>query len=157
PRRGEGTPVRILHPDPGLQIVLAPERPMPGGWYQFEMQFSAEGLVDVMAEFTFVGGKALWLRLPVIGRNHFLAHLRLQNALQELTLVVTGSGRLKEPRLCSFKRVGMGGQLAAAARRGVDIFRRDGFGVAWSGLNYLWRLARPGSIAISQGSAAAHG
>ena len=52
---------------------------------------------------------------------------------------------------------GFGGQLAAAARRGVDIFRRDGFGVFASGLNYLWRLTRPGSIAIARGSAAASG
>ena len=39
----------------------------------------------------------------------------------------------------------------------MEIFRRNGFGVVWSGLNYLWRLTRPGSIAISQGSAAAKG
>ena len=99
----------------------------------------------------------LWLRLPVIARNHFLAHVRLEDALQHLTLIVTGSGRLSAPTLCRFARVGMGGQLAAAARRGVDIFRRDGFGVVASGLNYLWRLTRPGSIAVSRGSAAAKG
>ena len=59
--------------------------------------------------------------------------------------------------MCRFERVGLRGQLAAAARRGIDIFRRDGFGVFASGLNYLWRLTRPGSIAISRGTAAKGG
>ena len=156
-RGGEGTPARVAHPDPGLRVVFAPQAPMPGGWYQFELAFPPEGLVDVVVQFTLAGDNALWLRLPVIGRNHCLAHFRLENALQQLTLIVAGSGRLNEPTLCRFTRVRMGGQLAAAARRGVDIFRRNGFGVVLSGLNYLWRLTRPGSIAISRGSAAAKG
>lgn len=130
---------------------------MPRGWYQFELRFPPEGLVGVVARFTFADEKVLWLRLPVIARNHFLAHLRLESALRELALIVTGSGRLSTPLLCRFARVGLPGQLAAAARRGVDIFRRDRFGVVWSGLNYLWRLTRPGSIAVSRGSVAEKG
>jgi GT2 family glycosyltransferase len=55
--------------------------------------------------------------------------------------------------LCRFERVGLGGQVAAAARRGRDIFARDGFGVLWSGVNYLWRLMRPGAISLAQGAA----
>lgn len=156
-RTGEGTPVRLTHPDPGLSIAFAPVRAMPTDWYQFELRFPIEGLVDVLVHFEFAGGRVLWLRLPVLARNHFLAHFRLEGALEKLTLVVTGSGRLTDPILCAFTRVGRRGQLAAAARRGVDILRRDGFGVMWSGLNYLWRLTRPGSIAISRGSAAAAG
>jgi GT2 family glycosyltransferase len=156
-RAGEGTPVRIVHPDPGLRLVLAPERPMPADWYQFELKFPPEGLVDVIVQFSFVDDRVLWLRLPVLARNHFLAHFRLEDALHRLTLIVTGSGRLTSPTLCRFEHVGLHGQLAAAARRGVDIFRRDGLGVFASGLNYLWRLTRPGSIAISRGSAAASG
>jgi GT2 family glycosyltransferase len=156
-RAGEGTPVRIVHPDPGLRLVLAPEQPMPADWYQFELTFPPEGLVDVIVQFSFADDRVLWLRLPVLARNHFLAHFRLEDALERLTLIVTGSGRLTSPTLCRFERVGLRGQLAAAARRGVDIFRRDGLGVFASGLNYLWRLTRPGSIAISRGSAAATG
>ena len=154
-RGGEGAPVRVAHPDPGLRVVLAPEHPMPAGWYQFELAFPPEGLVDIQAEFAFAGGRVLWLRLPVLARNQFFAHFRLEDALEKLTLIVAGSGRLSAPTTCQFKRVGLSGQLAAAARRGVDIVRRDGFGVFASGLNYLWRLTRPGSIAISRGSAAA--
>lgn len=156
-RGGEGTPVRIVHADPGLKIVLAPERAMAADWYQFELKFPSEGLVDVQAQFAFSGGRVLWLRLPVLARNHFLAHFRLEDALERLTLIVAGSGRLTEPDACRFERVGLRGQLAAAARRGVDIFRRDGLGVFASGLNYLWRLTRPGSIAISRGTAATTG
>ncbi len=155
-RAGEGTPVRILHPDPGLRMTFVPQAPLPGGWYQFELRFPPEGLVDVTARFSFAGGDVLWLRLPVIARNHFVAHLRLESALNDMTLIVTGSGRLMQP-MHRFARVGLRGQLAAAARRGVDIFRRDGLRVVWSGLNYLWRLSRPGSIAVSRGSAAAPG
>jgi len=156
-RGGEGVPVRVVHPDHGVRMTFVPEAPMPAGWYRFELAFAPDGLVDVVAQFTFADENVLWLRLPVIARNHFLAHFRLENALQRLTLIVTGSGRLSAPTLCRFARVGMGGQLAAAAQRGVDVFRRDGFGVVVSGLNYLWRLTRPGSIAVSRGSAAAKG
>lgn len=148
--------MRIVHPDPGLRIVLARERPMPADWYQFELKFPPQGLVDVVAQFSFADDRVLWLRLPVLARNHFLAHFRLEAALQRLTLIVTGSGRLAAP-VGRFERVGLSGQLAVAARRGVDIFRRDGFGVFASGVNYLWRLTRPGSIAISRGTAAAAG
>lgn len=156
-RGGEGTPVRIAHPDPGLSLVFSPERPITAGWYQFELRFPPEGLVDVVAQLSFAGDRVLWLRLPVLARNHFLAHFRLESALERLTLIVTGSGRLAGSGVCHFKRVGLRGQLAAAARRGVDIFRRDGLGVFVSGLNYLWRLTRPGSIAISRGTAGAAG
>src|SRR5687767_1313895 len=149
--------MRVVHPDPGLRLVFSPDRPMPSDWYQLELRFPPEGLVDVVVQFSFADERVLWLRLPLFARNHFLAHLRLDGALERLTLIVTGSGRLTEPALCRFERVGWFGQLAAAARRGVDIFRRDGLGVFASGLNYLWRLTRPGSIAISRGTAAAAG
>ena len=153
-REGAGTPLRIVHPDPGLRIVLAPHHSMRADWYQLEMKFASEGLVDVKACFSFSNGRVLWLRLPVLARNTFLAHFRLEDTLERLTLIITGSGRLNDPATCRFHRVGLSGQLAAAARRGVDIFRRDGVAVFASGLNYLWRLTRPGSIAISRGSAA---
>jgi GT2 family glycosyltransferase len=152
-RGGEGAPIRVGHPDPGLRVVLSPERATPAGWYQFELTFPPDGLVDVQAHFALGGDRVLWLRLPVLARNRFLAHFRLEDALEQLTLIVTGSGVLNAPTVCSFEQVGLRGQLAAAARRGVDIFRRDGFGVFASGLNYLWRLTRPGSIAISRGTA----
>jgi O-antigen biosynthesis protein len=151
--RGEGAPVRVAHPDPALQLVLVPVGAIPGGWYQLELQFPPEGLVDVVAKLTFAGDQVLWLRLPMLARNHGLAHLRLEDGLQDLTLIITGSGRLGAPTLCRFERVGLGGQIAAAARRGRDIFARDGFGVLWSGVNYLWRLMRPGAISLPQGGA----
>jgi len=147
-------PVRIVHPDPGMKVVLEPETPVRADWYQFELHFLPQGLVDVQIELSFADSRVLWLRMPALARNHFFAHFRLQDALKRLTLIVTGSGRLTEPMVCRFERVGLRGQLAAAARRGVDIFRRDGLGVFASGLNYLWRLTRPGSIAVSRGSAA---
>jgi GT2 family glycosyltransferase len=154
---GQGTPVRVVHPDPGLRLTFVPERPVPGDWYQFELGFPPEGLVDVTACFTFAGGDVLWLRLPVLARNRFLAHFRLEDALTELTLIVTGSGRLTAPDHCGFRRVGLSGQLSTAARRGIEVFRRDGLRVIASGVNYLWRLTRPQSIAFSRGSAATAG
>ncbi len=154
-RPGDAPPVRVVHPDPGFRLVLAPTAPVLAGWYQFELRFPAEGLVDVLVQFSFSNDRVLWLRFPLIARNHFLAHFRLEQDLQHLTLIVTGSGRLAEPDRCRFERVGLGSQLAAAVSRGIEIFGRDGFGVFASGLNYLWRLTRPGSIAISRGSASA--
>lgn len=156
-RAGQGKPARVTHPDPGLELTFAPVGSVAGGWYEFELAFPPEGLVDVVAQFAFAGGEVLWLRLPVADRNHFVGHFRLKHAVDTLTLSVTGSGALDAPTRCRFARVGIGGQLAAAARRGVEIFRRDGLGVFASGLNYLWRLTRPGSIAVSRGSAGAKG
>ena len=156
-RGGEGVPVRVVHPDPALKKTFVPETPMSAGWYQFELTFPPEGLVDVAVQFAFADENVLWLRLPVIARNQFIAHFRLEKALQRLTLIIAGSGRLSAPTRCRFTRIGMAAQFVAAAQRGIDIFRRDGFGVVLSGLNYLWRLTRPGSIAISRGSAAAKG
>jgi GT2 family glycosyltransferase len=153
-RAGEGRPVRIVHPDAGLRITLEPIVAMPGDWYQFDLTFPPEGLVEVLVQFLFVDERVLWLRLPTLDRNRFHGHFRLESGLKALTLVVTGSGRLDAPTQCRFERVGLRRQLAAAARRGVDIFRRDGFGVIYSGFDYLWRLTRPGSIAVSRGSAA---
>src|SRR5436190_188647 len=118
---GEGTPVRIVHPDAGLRLTFAPHSAMPRGWYQFELKFSSEGLVDVVVQFAFAQD-VLWLRMPAIARNHFVAQFRLAHAVQELTLIVTGSGRLTEPLLCRFSRVGLAGRITSAARRGVEIF-----------------------------------
>jgi GT2 family glycosyltransferase len=154
---GQGTPVRVVHPDPGIRLTLVPERPVPADWYQLELGFPPEGLVDVTACFAFAGGDVLWLRLPALDRNHFLAHFRLEDALTQLTLIVTGSGRLSAPDRCGFRRVGLSGQLSTAARRGIEVFRRDGLRVIASGVNYLWRLTRPQSIAFSRGSAATAG
>lgn len=151
-----GAGMRLVHPDPGLKVALAPAVPVAGSWYQFELQFPPEGVVDVQAEFTFTDGKVLWQRFPALARNHFLAHFRLEGALAGVTLFIAGSGRLAQPR-CRFERVGLGGQLATAAWRGIDVFRRDGFGAVRSAVNYLWRLSRPGSIVVSRGSVAATG
>ena len=153
-RAGEGEPVRVAHPDAGLRVVFAPEAPVSSAWYQLELRFPPEGLVDVVARFAFADDRVLWLRLPLAARNHFLAHLRLEGAVEQIALTVTGSGRLTEPTLLRFERVGWPQQVAAAARRGREIFRRDGWGVVASGLNYLWRRARGSPIALSRGSAA---
>lgn len=149
--------MRVVHPDPGLRVVLVPEAPVASGWYQLELAFPSEGLVDVVAQFVFSDVRVLWLRLPLVARNHSLAHLRIESGVKQLTLLVNGSGRLSEPTLLRFGRVGVAGQIATAARRGRDIFRRDGFGVVASGLNYLWRRLRGSTIAISHGSAVAIG
>ena len=53
-RGGERAPVRVMHPDPGLRLVFAPDRPMPSDWYQFELRFPPEGLVDVVVQFWFI-------------------------------------------------------------------------------------------------------
>src|SRR3954451_1264363 len=49
-RGGEGVPVRVAHPDPGLRLCLAPVAPMPRGWYRLELRFPTDGLVDVVAK-----------------------------------------------------------------------------------------------------------
>ena len=150
------SPVRVAHPDPALTVTFAPVERTADDWYRFEMRFPPEGVVDVLAHFELTDGRVLWQRLPALARNHFHAQFRLHGAVERLTLTVTGSGRLT-PDLCRFERVGLIDQLAAVARRGVEVFKRDGVRAVWSALNYLWRLTRPGPIVISRGSASAIG
>ena len=154
---GEGRPARVIHPDPGLRLTFAPAAAIAAAWYELELIFPPEGLVDAMVEFAFAGGDALALRLQVTARNRLLGHFRLQSGLQQLTVTLTGSGRLDQPTFCRFARIRVGEHLALAARRGLEILRRDGFGVFWSGLNYLRRLMGSGSIAVARGPLAATG
>jgi len=149
-------PVRVMHPDAGLTATFAPVERTANDWYQFELRFPPEGIVEVLAHFQFIDGRVLWQRLPALARNHFLAQFRLHGAIERLTLIVTGSGRLAQPEL-RFARVGVGGHVAAIAQRGLEVIRRDGFRAVWSAMSYLWRLTRPGSIVISRGSASAAG
>jgi GT2 family glycosyltransferase len=150
-------PVRVVHPDPGLTVAFAPSQRTADDWYQFELQFPPEGVVEVLAHIAFADGGAVWQRMPALARNHFLAQFRLHGTIERLTLTITGSGRLAEPARLRFARVGWAGHLAAVGQRGVEIVRRDGLRAVWSALNYLWRLTRPGSIVISRGSASAAG
>jgi GT2 family glycosyltransferase len=157
PRARAGVPVRFVHPDPVLTVVLVPLHRMANEWHQIELHFPPEGVVDVFVQFAFAGGRVLWQRLPALARNRFLIRLRFDGALERLTLHLSGSGRLAEPSLCRVERLGLLRQLAAIAERGVDLVKRDGFGVVRSAMSYLWRLMRPGSIVLVPGSTQASG
>jgi GT2 family glycosyltransferase len=148
-------PVRVAHPDPPLTVTLTPNGAVPSGWYELELRFSPEGTIDCLAQFVHANGRVVWLRLPMIARNAFLAHLRLEGSLDRLTLILSGSGRLSDPSVCRFQRVGWSKQLAAVLGRARDIYRREGFGVFLSALSYLSRVARRDSISIPRGTAKA--
>src|SRR6185503_16238486 len=124
------------------------------GWYELALRFPPEGTVDCVAQFVHDNGRVVWMRLPLLARNEFLAHLRLENSLERLVLTLSGSGRLDEPSACRFERVGWARQLTAVAGRARDIYRRDGLGVVASALSYLSRVARRDPIAIPRGTAA---
>ena len=145
------TPVRIVHPDPQLVVAFVPLERMTNDWYSLELLFHSEGLVDVLAQLTFEEGLVLWMRLPTPGRNHVLAHFRLDGTLRQLTLTITGSGRLAQPISFRFERMSAHGQFFAATRRGLEIIKRDGLGAAKSAASYFWRLSRPGAIVLSRG------
>src|SRR3954466_10606864 len=85
-RVDKSVPVRVVHPDAGLRLTFVPVMTVPAGWYELELRYPPEGLVDVVAQFVLSGGAVLWQRLPVIARNHFRAHFRLEHALEQLTL-----------------------------------------------------------------------
>ncbi len=93
-----------------------------------------------------------------IARNHFLAHFRLEERA-----AAPHAGRR---RLGAAERAGAlplrahrDGAVSSQPRRGAasTFSAATASASCWSGLNYLWRLTRPGSIAISRGSAAAKG
>ena len=66
PRVHQRAPVRIIHADPGLEVSFSPVNRMAGDWYRLELGFPPDGVVDVLAQFVFAGGRVLWLRLPVV-------------------------------------------------------------------------------------------
>jgi len=142
------SPVRVAHPDPPLTVALIPTAPVPPGWYELALQFDPEGTVDCLAQFVHANGRIIWLRLPMLARNEFLAHLRLADPLERLTLMINGSGHIAAPRACRFEHIGWSKQVAAVFGRARDIYQREGFGVVFSALSYLSRLARRGSITI---------
>ena len=131
---------------------------MPADWYQFELQFPPEGLVDVVVQFAFADEGVLWLRLPVLARNHFLAHFRLESALRAPH---PDRDRLRPADRARRFAASSGSGWAASwrRRRGAASISSAATASAWwrRRLNYLWRLTRPGSIAISRGSAAQTG
>lgn len=154
-REEQRSPVRVSHPDPALTVTLNPNEPVQGGWYELALRFPPEGTIDCLVQFVHAGGRAVWMRLPMLARNEFLAHLRLEDSLERLTLILSGSGRLAEPSGCRFERVGWSRQIGAIAARARDIYRREGFGVLASALSYLSRVARRDSIALPRGTAKA--
>jgi GT2 family glycosyltransferase len=147
------SPVRVAHPDPHLTVTFVPTVPVERGWYELDLRFSPEGTIDCLAQFVHANGRVIWLRPPMLARNEFLAHLRLEDSLERLTLIIRGSGRIAEPRVCRFARVGRFKQFAAVCGRARDIYRREGLGVFFSALSYLSRLMRRDFIPIARGSA----
>ena len=117
--------------------------------------FPPRAPVDCIAQFVHGNGRVVWMRLPMLARNEFLAHLRLEGSLERLTLILSGSGRLANPSACRFERVGWGKQLEAVVGRARDIYRREGLGVFASALSYLSRVVRRDPIAIPRGTAKA--
>lgn len=149
------SPVRVAHPDPPLTLTLIPSEPVRSGWYELTLRFAPEGIVDCLAQFAHRNGRVIWMRLPMLARNEFLAHLRLEGSLEHLTLTLSGSGRLTEPSVCRFERVGWSKQVRAIVGRARDIYRREGLGVFLSALSYLSRVVRRDSIALPRGTAKA--
>ncbi len=147
--------MRVAHPGPTLTVTLTPNEAVRGGWYELGLRFGSEGTFDCLAQFVQASGPVVWLRLPMIARNEFLAHLRLEGPLDRLTLILRGSGRLAEPTVCRFERAGWSRQLAAVLGRARDIYRREGLGVVLSALSYVSRRVRGDSIALPRGSAKA--
>lgn len=154
-REEQRPPLRVAHPDASLIVTLVPNEPVQSGWYELALRFPAEGTIDCIAQFVHGSGRVFWMRLPMLARNEFLAHLWLEGSLERLTLFLSGSGRLTNPSACRFERVGWMTQLTAMAGRARDIYRREGLGVVLSALSYLSRVVRRDPIAIPRGTAMA--
>jgi GT2 family glycosyltransferase len=152
--RQAAAPTRVVHPDPAFRVALAPENPVGRGWHQLEICFPAEGIVEVIAKISFVNGEDFWQRLPAIERNHFAVHVRCSGPLTNITLTVSGSGRLLNPARITFRRVNRASWLLALASRLHHVIKRDGFAVIGTITQAAFRLTRPGTVVIGRGSAA---
>lgn len=145
--------MRVAHPGASLTVTLVPNESIQSGWYELALRFPPEGTVDCVAQFVHDNGRVVWMRLPMVARNEFLAHLRLEGSLERLMVTLSGCGRLGEPSVCRFERVGWARQLTAVAGRAREIYRRDGLGVVASAVSYLSRVARRDPIALPRGTA----
>ena len=147
-------PIRVVHPDPAFRVTLAPEKPVERGWHQLEICFPAEGIVEVIAQISFVNAEDFWQRLPAIERNHFAVHVRCSSPLKSITLTIAGSGRVLNPFRIIFRRVNRASWLLALASRLHHVIKRDGFAVVGTITQAAFRLTRPGTVVIARGSAA---
>ena len=154
--RSAAAPIQVVHPDRAYRITFAPQRPMPAGWYQLAIRFPIDGLVEVVTEISFADKEILWLRLPVVGRNNFVAHIRGSTPVRGVTVIISGSGYLLRPVSFTFERVGFGTRLLAFARRLPDVTRRDGFAVFGTLAEAALRLSRSQSAVIASGAALAN-
>jgi len=149
-RAAAGSPVRVVHPDAGLRLSFTPAAALSAGQYELELVFPPAGLVDVVVEFTAEGNAVLSQRPVVVARNHFIGHFSIDRPFDRVTLIVTGSGVLEALAFRRFAPVHASEHLKLAARRGLQILRRDGLGVFRAGFNYLRRLAGSGGVAVSR-------
>src|SRR6266446_2690015 len=132
-----GQPTRVIHPDPGVKVVLEPTAWFRGGWYRLEVQVPPDGVVDVVAQFICRDGNQFWHRLPVIDRNSFYATVRLGGDLERLALRINGSGYLMRPVKCMLRRLGVIGWIGDIARAALNVVKRRRFGILQSGVNFV--------------------
>ena len=149
------TPVRMVHPEPFLVVVLHPRASPIQGWYRLVLRFPPEGLVDVVAQFRFAGGEVRWQRLPAIGRNDLMAFLRFEQPLAKIVLHISGSGRLDQPTEFQVERMRAKQWIAAISSRAIHILKRERLGVVRLISGYLravLRLKQPGPISMTWSS-----
>src|SRR5438128_2002874 len=113
-------PVRVTHPDPAWRMTLQPSARVERGWYALELRFPPEGVVEASAHVSFVKAHQFWLRIPVIRRNRLAAVLRIPHELEQLTLLLTGSGHLAVGEI-SLTQIGSWSVLSGIARRGWQV------------------------------------
>jgi GT2 family glycosyltransferase len=150
-----GQPTRVIHPDPGVKVVLEPMAWFHGGWYRLEVQFPPDGVVDVLAQFVCVDGSQFWHRLTVIDRNSFSATVRLGGALERLALRINGSGYLMRPVKFMLRRLGVMGWIGDIARAALNVVKRRRFGILQSGVNFVRILMQPETIIVRGAAASA--
>jgi GT2 family glycosyltransferase len=143
-----GQPTRVIHPDPGVKVVLKPTAWFRGGWYRLEVQFPPDGVVDVVAQFVCVDGSQFWHRLPVIDRNSFSVTLRIGAALERLVLRISGSGYLVRPIRFFMGHLDAISWVRDIARTALNVVKRRRLGIVQSGANFVRILMQRETIVV---------
>jgi GT2 family glycosyltransferase len=150
-------PIRVVHPDHGLQLDLQPIGEVGPGWYRLELKFPMEGVVDAIVNLALSRGDQFWLRPGVLDRNHFVADLRLKSTLRSITIKLVGSGDIRQPTRFNFERISRFTWVVSLTRRARYLLKRDRLGFIRPATLAIFGLMRPDTIALGRSAVACDG
>lgn len=111
--------------DERLRLTMRPARPLGPGPLDVALSFPPQGLVDAVWCFRLVDGSERFAELPRVGRNCHAGVVTLPQAIETVTLEVSGSGELLGFQEISLSPLGGWKRLLGTARRLIRAASRE--------------------------------